>query len=64
MIGLDALFAILDELRAEGIEMIVNPKERDAFAAGEASGTIRTVDQVRARINQLAEQQAAEEDDR
>jgi hypothetical protein len=53
MIQLEAVLLLLDQLRAEHIEMLENPKGRDAFAFGEASGGIRAVAELKNRIEAL-----------
>jgi hypothetical protein len=53
VIQLEAVLLLLDQLRAEHIEMLENPKGRDAFAFGEASGGIRAVAEMRNRLESL-----------
>ena len=63
MIQLEAVFALLDRLRAEAIEMLEKPRGRDAFAFGEAHGTISTVAEMRDRLNDLVENNNKDSDD-
>lgn len=50
------IFTLLDQLRAETIELIGQPLGRDAFAYGDAHGCMRTVEAMRERLNALVEE--------
>lgn len=63
MIPLHVIFALLDELRADTIELAENPDGRDAFAYGELAGRFRSIAQMRARIERLVEEANRERDD-
>lgn len=60
MIPLEVVFALLDELRAETIQLAENPDGRDAFAYGETVGRFRSLAEIRARLDALVEQAHSE----
>ena len=55
MIPLEAVLALLDELRAEAIGLIETPRARDAFEFGSTHGMISAVAEMRERLQALVE---------
>lgn len=56
MIPLEIVFQLLDQLRADTLELVENPDGRDAFAFGELTGRLRSVAEMRERLNSFVEQ--------
>ncbi len=55
MLPLEVFLRLLDEERAEIIEMAENPSGRDAFSFGVQSGMFQAVGRLREKINKLVE---------
>lgn len=56
MIPLEVIFRLLGELRAENIDIIGTPQNRDAFAFGDIHGAIRTIKEIEDRLSKLVEE--------
>jgi hypothetical protein len=56
---LELILMLIDKLRAEGMELVVNPGARDAFAFGEAHGYILAAARMEELVNELVEESRA-----
>lgn len=63
MISLEAIFALLDELRAEAIQAAETPNSRDAFGFGEVSAQLRIIAEFRGRLEAVISINNKHEDD-
>ena len=63
MIPLEVLFAQLDALRAETIELIETPSDRTEFGFGTLHGRIASIKELRERIEALVNQANNGDDD-
>lgn len=66
MLSPDAIFRILDEVRAEGLALVENPSEpyRSEFGFGRANGFLGAVAVIRNRLEAELEASAAREEQR
>lgn len=63
MIPLEEVLRLLDQLRSEVLELVEKPRERDAFAFGEASASLRMVAEMRQRFEALVADASKGEDE-